>query len=139
VNRVLLAVLVLAGCATPPTPMRVLVQPPAYKVEMTTTRGLGMTPITEAPPGMKVRYIWKTDGGYFLTQNDRTTEIIDLGPETVNEGAKLYWTYEPGEQSALAERPVAISIKTENVKTGKEIAWADFTLVWDGEFFRAKH
>lgn len=138
-SRALLAVLALAGCATPPTPMRVLVQPPAYKVEMTTTRGLGLTPIAEAPPGLKVRYLWKASGGYFVTHNDQTTEIVDLGPETVNDGGKLYWTYEPGEQSALAEKPVAISIKTVDVKSKKEIAWTDFALFWDGEFFRAKH
>lgn len=137
--RALLAVVALAGCATTATPMRVLIQPPAYKVEMTTTRGLGLTPIAEVPPGVKVRYVWKASGGYFATQNDQAAEIVDLGPETVNDGHKLYWTYEPGEQNALAEKPVAISINTVEVKSGKEIAWTDFTLVWDGEFFRAKH
>jgi len=65
---------------------------------------------------MKVRYRWKTDGGYFTTQDERTTEFLDLGRETVTEGGKLFWSYAPGEESELASRPV-----------------------WDGQAFRARH
>lgn len=134
-----LAALLLGACSTPPTPMRVLVEPPAYVVTMSSTRGLGLTPIAEAPPGMKVRYRWTADGGYFLTEKETTAEVLDLGRETVTTGGKLFWSYEPGEQGALADRGVVIKVVSESVKSGKVLAATDFTLIWDGAVFRAKH
>lgn len=135
----LVAGALVAACRTVPTEMRVLVEPPAYSVVMSSTLGLGLTPIAESPPGMKVRYRWTADGGYFLTQKEATAEILDLGRATVTEGGKLFWSYDPNEQGALADRPVAITVVTENVKNGREIARTEMSLIWDGEFFRPKH
>jgi hypothetical protein len=129
----------LAACSSAPTQMRVMVEPPAYSVVMSSTLGLGLTPIAESPPGMKVRYRWSADGGRFLTQSESTAEILDLGRETVTSGGKLFWSYDPSEQKALEDRPISITVLTENVKNGKEIARTEFTLIWDGQFFRAKH
>lgn len=138
-RRALLSALALSACATPPTPMRVLVQPPAYVVSVSSTRGLGLTPIAEAPPGVTVRYRWTADGGHFLAQEETTTLIVDLGRETVTEGGKLFWSYAPGDQLELEGRPVAITVRAVNAKTGKELAWTRFALTWDGQYFRARH
>ncbi len=136
----LLAVVFLAGCRTASlTPMRVLVEPPAYAVSLSSTIGLGLTPIAEAPPGMKVRYLWTANGGFFLTQKETTNEIFDLGRETVTTGGKLFWSYEPQEQAELAAREVAITVVTVNAKSRRVIARTDMFLVWDGQLFRAKH
>lgn len=134
-----LAAALLAACAGAPTPMRVIVQPPAYAVTMSSTRGLGLTPVAEAPPGLKVRYRWTADGGYFLTEDEHSAEVVSLGRETVTAGGKLFWSYEPGEEGALADRGVLIKVVTESVKNGKVLAATDFTLIWDGAAFRAKH
>lgn len=135
----LAAVLILGACRTVPTEMRVLIEPPAYSVSMSSTLGLGLTPITESPPGVMVRYRWTADGGYFLTQKETTAEILNLGREAATEGGKLFWSYGSGEQSELANRPVALAVRAENAKNGKELARTEFTLIWDGQFFRAKH
>lgn len=129
----------LAACRTPPTEMRVLMEPPSYSLSMSSTMGLGLTPIAESPPGMKVRYRWSADAGFFLTEKETTNEILDLGRATVTPGGKLFWSYEPGEQAELTNRPVAITVITENAKNGKEIARTEMYLVWDGQSFRAKH
>lgn len=133
------AAMFLAGCRTVPTEMRVMVEPPAYSLEMSSTLGLGLTPIAETPPGMKVRYRWSADGGHFLTVSETTREIERLGRETSTMGGKLLWSYDPGEQIELSNRPVAITVVTENVKNGKEIARTEMFLIWDGQLFRAKH
>lgn len=139
-RTIALAVLALAAaCRTPPTPMRVIVEPPAYVVTMSSTRGLGLTPVAEASPGLKVRYRWTADGGYFLTEKETTAEVVDLGRETVTAGGRLYWSYEPGEQGVLADRGVSIKVVTESVKSGRAIAFTEFALFWDGAAFRAKH
>ena len=133
------AAMFLSGCRTVPTEMRVLVEPPAYSVEMSSTLGLGLTPIAESPPGMKVRYRWSADAGYFFTQKETTNEILDLGRATVTSGGKLFWSYDPEEMSVLSDRPVSITVVTENVKNGKEVARTEMSLIWDGQYFRAKH
>lgn len=139
-RRLAAAVLALAAaCRTPPTPMRVIVEPPAYVVTMSSTRGLGLTPVAESPPGMKVRYRWTADGGYFLTEKETTAEVIDLGREVVTSGGRLYWSYEPGDQGALADRGVSIKVVTEAVKGGRVLAATEFSLFWDGAVFRARH
>lgn len=136
----LAGLLLLGACRTPaPTPMRVLVQPPAYVVTMSSTRGLGLTPVTEARPGVKLLYRWTANGGYFLTQNERSAEIVDLGREATTEGGKLFWSYEPGEQRELEDRSVEIKVRAEDAKNGRTLAATDFTLIWDGAVFRAKH
>lgn len=139
-RRALLAAALAGACRTPAlTPMRVIVEPPAYAVTMSSTRGLGLTPVAEAPPGLKVRYRWTADGGYFLTEKETTAEILDLGRETVTAGGRLFWSYEPGEQGVLADRGVSIKVVTESVKDGRAIAFTEFALFWDGAAFRARH
>ena len=139
-RQALIAAGILAGCRTaPPVLMRVMVEPPAYALGLSSTLGLGLTPIAEASPGMKVRYRWSADAGYFLTQKETTNEILDLGRATVTLGGKLFWSYEAGEENELRNRPVAITVITEKLKNGKEIARTEMSLVWDGQAFRVKH
>jgi hypothetical protein len=133
------AAALLAACRTVDVDMRVIIEPPAYVASMSSTLGLGLTPVSEQAPGVKVRYRWSADGGYFLTQSETTSEIVNLGRAAVTEGGKLFWSYDPNGQKALEDRPVAITVITESLKNGKEIGRTEFALVWDGQFFRAKH
>ena len=131
-------VFLLAACATPPTAMRVIVEPPAYSVTMSSTLGVGLTPVSEQPPGMKVRYRWTADAGYFLAQKESTAEILDFGRETVTQGGKLFWSYDSNEKAAIERAPVAISVVTESLK-GKTLARTDLRLEWDGPMIRLAH
>jgi hypothetical protein len=136
-----LAALLLAACATPQVPMRVMLEPGTYSLSMSSTLGLGLRPIAEAPPGMKVRYVWMADAGRFLAQNETTAQIVDLGrtTKTENAGDKLFWSYFSNEPAAREQRPVAITAVAEDAKTGKVLARTDITLVWDGDSVRAAH
>jgi hypothetical protein len=140
VKRAAFALILLSACATPrQIPMRVLVEPPGYVVWMSSAVGLGLTPIAETPRGMKVRYRWTTDGGFFIGTKEETSEILNYGRETVTEGGKLLWSYNPNEQSELENRPVSITVATENLKDGKVVAVTDMRLLWDGQLFRPAH
>jgi hypothetical protein len=139
VSRALFAALVLAGCATPPTEMRVILEPAAYSASMSSRVGLTLTAVAESPPGMKVRYVWKCDAGYFLLENEFTREITDLGRETKTTDPKVLWSYSTAEEAARQKRAIAITVITENVKNSKAVARTDMTLVWDGDLVRAVH
>lgn len=136
-----LGALVLSACATPLVPMRVMLEPGSYSLSMSSTLGLGLRPIAEAPPGMKVRYVWMADAGRFLAQNEQTAQIVDLGRTTKTEdaGDRLYWSYFAREPAAIEHRPVAIAVTAEDAKTGRVLARTDITLVWEDDVVRAAH
>lgn len=138
-RRVIAVALLTAACRTLPVEMRVMVEPPAYAATMSSTIGFGLTPITEAALGLKIRHRWKTDFGYFLRVSEATREIENLGREAVTGNEKLYWSYDPGLQKSLEERPVSITVTAENMKNERSIAWTEMTFVWDGQFLRPKH
>lgn len=136
----LIAAALAAGCrGTMPVDMRVVVSPPAYAAAMSSTIGLGLTPITETAPGTKVRHRWTTDFGYFLSVSETTREIVNLGREAVSGDEKVFWSYDAGLQKSLEERPVSITVSAENPKNGREVSRTEMTLVWDGQFLRPKH
>lgn len=128
-----------AACRTVPVEMRVVVEPPAYAAEMSSTIGFGLTPVTEVPPGAKVRHRWKADFGHFLTVSEENRQIVNLGSEAVTGDEKLFWSYDAGLQKTLEERNVSITVTAEDAKSGKRIAWTEMTFVWDGQFLRPRH
>lgn len=139
-TRYLCAVLLLAGCAgAPATEMRVILEPSTYSATMSSKLGLALTAVAEAPPGVRVRHIWHADAGYFLTQNEATGEIVNLGREVQTEEVKILWSYDPSEPAALEKRAIAISAIAENAKNSRSLARTDMTLVWDGDVVRAVH
>ncbi|MBI5246540.1 MAG: hypothetical protein HY923_05120 [Elusimicrobia bacterium] len=139
-TRGLCAVLLLAGCAgAPPAEMRVILEPPMYNVAMSSKLGLALTAVAEAPPGVKVRYLWRADAGFFLVQKESTGEILNLGRETKTDDVKILWSYDPSEAAALEKRPIAIHSIAENAKNSRSLARTDMTLFWDGEGVRAVH
>jgi hypothetical protein len=134
-----LAVLLLAGCSTPPTEMRVILEPAMYSASMSSRLGITLTAVAESPPGMKVHYVWKCDAGYFLLENEYTREITDLGRETKTTDPKVLWSYSTAEDAAKQHRAIAITVITENSKNNRAVARTDMTLVWDGDSVRAVH
>lgn len=131
--------LLLAACATPPTEMRVSLFPPAYSAAMSSTPGLGMTPISEPPKGVSVRYRWTASEGFFVTQDDSTLEISVHGRDFLTMAGKVYWSYDPNIQTGRGPKPVHITVRTENAKNDALLAVAEFDLTFDGTVFRAAH
>ena len=115
-----------------------MLEPHAYAASMSSTIGLGLTPITETAPGMKTRHHWTADAGFFVMQDEATSEIRNLGRDAFTDG-KIFWSYDPNEPASAEKKPIAISVVTENAKNGRALAQTDMTLVWDGEYLHAAH
>jgi len=126
--------LLSAACATPPTGMRVSLAPPIYTPAMSSALGIGLLPVAAPPSGVKVRYRWHADRGRFKSWEEFTHEIVDLGPDAVNDGEKLYWAYGASDMTGMP--PVNIVIYAEDAKSGKPLAETVVRLEWDGEFVR---
>jgi len=130
--KALAAVLLFSACATIPTDMRVELGPSTYTASLSSTIGIGMTPVAETPRGVKVRFHWTTDSGYFLAWSEHTHEITNRGPETLTErGGKLFWSYDPADPAAAERKPVKIVILASDMANGKILARTDVHLVWD--------
>jgi hypothetical protein len=137
--RIVLAAVLLAACVAPPTKMHVSLFPSAYSAAMSSTPGLGLTPVSEPPKGVPVRYRYHATQGFFVTWDENTREITRHGAEYVTLSSKVvYWTYDPAIATGV-DSAVRLSVITEHAKSGKPLARADFNLAWDGQVFRAQH
>ena len=130
-SRLVLSAALLAACATVPTAMRVSLDPPVYTPGKASALGIGLLPIAAPPKGVKVRYRWRADRGHFKSWSEVTHDVERFGVEAVNDGGKLYWTYE-----GAALEPATITIVAENAKNGKVLAETVVRLEWDGELVR---
>ena len=119
--------------------MRVLLSPPLYNVSMSSTIGLALVAVAESPPGMKVRYRWRANAGFFLSQDEASAEIRNAGREAKTDDMKLFWSYDPNEPAAVEKRAIGITVITENAKNNRAVTRTDITLVWDGDSVRAVH
>jgi hypothetical protein len=122
--KAIAAALLLASCATVPSEMHVDLGPSSYVASMSSTIGIGLTPVTEAPRGVKVRYQWTADSGYLLSWSENTHEITNRGPE-------LFWSYDPADPATAEHKPVTIIILAQDKANGKVLARTDVHLVWD--------
>ncbi|UPT72524.1 MAG: hypothetical protein M0D55_11140 [Elusimicrobiota bacterium] len=134
--RVLVVAALLAACGGP-TKMRVDLFPAAYSAAMSSTPGLGLTPVSEPPSGVTPRYRYTATEGYFVTWDESTHEVLIHGPEFVTLTGKVYWSYDAAIPTGRAG-PVRLAVITENAKSGKPLARADINLAFDGELFRVQ-
>lgn len=132
--RGLIALALLCACGTAPTRMGVTAAPAACLASLSTTLGIGLTPESTPPEGVKVRYRWHADRGSLKSYTEDTQETVVLGADALNDGGKLYWSCD-GE--GIGDRsPVTVSVITENAKTGAALARTDVRLEWDDEKMR---
>lgn len=133
-RRSVFAGLLLAACATIPTGMRVSLSPPHYPPSKDTALGIGLTPVSVVPSGVTARYLWSADRGSFRSWSDTTHDLEEFGRETVNNGGKLYWRYDPVDMQTFA--PATVNIVTEDAKTGARLAETNIRFEFDGELVR---
>ncbi len=115
--------------------MSVSAAPPLYAASMSSTIGIGLSPVAVPPRGVKVRYHWTADHGRFLDWSEVTHQITNRGAETMTEkGGRLFWSYDPADEFAVERKPVRIVILGENAADGKVLVRNDVHLVWDDGF-----
>jgi len=102
-----------------------------YTPIMSSTVGIGLTPVyTLEQPPETVQFHWRTGYGYFVAWNSPDFKVKLLGPEVINNGEKIYWSYDPGNRDA--EKPsVEISLQIENVQSAQVLARASLKIGWE--------
>lgn len=130
-----LAALALAcACGSAPTRMGVTAAPAACLPGLSKTLGIGLTPESNPPKGVKVRYRWRAGRGSLKSWNEGTQETVVHGAEALNDGGKLYWSCDG---AGIGDRsPVTVTVLTEDAATGEVLARTDVLLKWDDEKMR---
>ena len=112
------------GCRQPSS--AIVVDQDFYTPAMSSTVGIGLSPAFE---GGTARCHWRTDYGFFLSWGPPDYKVVNLGPETRNNGEKVYWSYDPAEMSK--EKPeVELALTLEDPISGAPVSEAMLRLRW---------
>jgi hypothetical protein len=105
----------------------------AYIPLMSSTVGIGLIPVYELErPPETVQLRWSTDYGYFVAWDSPDFEVNLLGTEVINNGEKIYWSYDPGEMG-ITKPTVGISLQVEDAQSGQVLAAATLEIGWEGK------
>lgn len=112
--------------------MKIQADRDTYTPTQSSTVGIGLTPIyTLGRHPDTIRFHWYTDYGYFVNWESPDFKVNLLGAEVVNNGEKIFWSYDPDEMDN-EKPPFNISLKIEDAESGQlltesilEIDWID--------------
>ena len=100
---------------------------------MSSAVGIGLIPVyaLERPPET-VQLHWRTDYGYFVAWDAPDFKVNLLGTEVINNGEKIYWSYDPGEMGA--EKPsIEISLQIEDAQSAQVLVGANLKIGWEDQ------
>jgi hypothetical protein len=103
----------------------------AYIPLMSSTVGIGLIPVYELESPLEtVQLHWRTDYGYFVAWDSPDFKVNLLGTEVINDGRKVYWSYDPGEMGV--EKPtVEVSLQIEDARSRQVLAEARLKIGWE--------
>jgi hypothetical protein len=143
-SRLFIVILVLSivaivggSCAQPddalPEDVTIQVDRDIYTPIMSSTVGIGLTPVnTLERPAETVQFHWRTDYGYFVAWDSPDFKVKLLGTEVINNGEKIYWSYDHDEMGA--DKPsVEISLQIEDAQSGQVLAGASLKIGWEDQ------
>lgn len=100
---------------------------------MSSTVGIGLTPIitSEGNPE-NAQFHWYTDYGYFITWDSPDFKVKQLGTGVINNGEKIYWSYDPSEMG-IPKPLVKISLQLVETRSGSVIAKSSLKIEWQDQ------
>jgi hypothetical protein len=129
------AVLCAAGCGA--GTMTVRAEPISYSPAMSSTPGIGLTPVFAAPAGTTYGYYWHASFGYFLSWAPPSYKVVPLGVDAVSGSGALYWSYDP--KLTFVNKPVVtISVEARDRESGRVMARRTLKLDWEQDTARVR-
>lgn len=102
-----------------------------YTPLMSSTVGIGLTPIYTSKRNLDtVKFHWKTSYGYFVSWSSPDFKVNLLGEDAVNNGEKIYWSYDPNEIS-IQKPSVKISLRIEDAQSDKLLTESNIEINWE--------
>jgi hypothetical protein len=103
----------------------------AYIPLMSSTVGIGLIPVYELErPPEALQFHWRTDYGHFVAWDAPDFRVNLLGTEVINDGQKIYWSYDPGEMGT--KKPtVEVTLQIEDAGSRQVLAEARLKIGWE--------
>ena len=102
-----------------------------YIPTMSSTVGIGLIPVYKIEMTSEdIKYHWSTNYGYFVAWDAPDFEVKILGPDVINTGERIYWSYDPSEMG-IDKPSVLIWLQIENRQTQKVVAETNVAVGWE--------
>lgn len=135
----ILSIIVIFGCScavpnkTSTEGIVIQIDRETYTPLMSSTVGIGLTPlITSEVIPENVQFHWSTDYGYFIAWDSPDFKVKHLGTEVVNNGEKVYWSYEPN-YMGIPKPLVEISLRLVETQSGLVLARSNIKIRWQDQ------
>lgn len=126
---VIAASLALASaCRRLPPSVHIAATPESYSPAMSSTVGIALRAFS-ADGTVPARVRWRANYGAFLSWSPPDYKVRSLGPETLADGATVYWSYDPKGMGTV-KPPVEIHASANGEGDGT------LRLGWDGDSAR---
>ncbi|MFI5361274.1 MAG: hypothetical protein ACHQ49_04835 [Elusimicrobiota bacterium] len=131
------ALLLASACALLTEELAVRASPQQYSPAMSSSPGIGLTPVFTPPAGTTARYRWTTNFGGFVSWNPPDYKVVPRGSDPTGSEGTLYWTYDP--RLALLGKPVvSIVVEAIDPESGRVLARSKIKLDWDSDVARVR-
>jgi hypothetical protein len=113
--------------------VKIQAEPIAYSPIMSSTPGIGLTPLwTLGRPMKDFDFHWNANYGFFLNWGPPDYKVEELGGNVINKGEKIYWSYDPNDMGK--EKPsVKISLTIGDVQSGKILTVSYLEIEWEDQ------
>jgi hypothetical protein len=108
--------------------IRINASPQTYTPLMSSTIGIGLTPVVTGFAMADAEFIWNASYGQFFDWSPPVYAVSKLPPPVVNHGEKIYWSF--ADSPASVSDPVIISVTARDPRSGKILGSSHLTLVW---------
>jgi hypothetical protein len=120
------------GDAVLPEEVTIQTDRDVYIPIMSSTVGIGLIPVYElGRPPEALQVHWRTDYGHFVAWDAPDFRVNLLGTEVINDGQKIYWSYDPG-QMGIKKPMVEVSLQIEDARSGQVLAEVSLNIGWEG-------
>lgn len=113
---------------TSPEKVKIQTDRDSYTSIMSSTVGIGLVPIYISERDTEtVKFHWRTNYGHFVTWEPPEHKVIMLGIEVINNGEKIYWSYN---EMSEKKPSVQISLTVEDTISGDLLAESCLEIDW---------
>ena len=107
--------------------VEIIIDSEKYSPVMSSVRGIGLTPFMTAMGNSDIKFIWKTNHGYFVEDWDNPEYEVEIE----NYGEKVYWTFLGEDNLAEEQPPIQIYFSAIDEESNEVFAEKEIELEWE--------
>jgi hypothetical protein len=115
------------------TPVKIEASPQRYSPMMSSTPGIGLTPVVTGFKATDATFEWNATFGRFLMWDAPDYKVHEIGNPAATDNRTIYWTFT--DTPAPTKDPVTITVTARDMtRRGAVLGTSTLTLNWDGDY-----